>query len=154
MLFQLGDYQLDIDIERTRAFYQAAEVITDGCVCDGCSNYLLAADGFPQSVKEFFTMLGIDIRKAAEIITWCSEDGGKSLFYGGFYHICGRIVNHVDCWEENGARNDTMYPIAAGYAVGFTESVSLLEKDFPIPALQMEISFRNVPWLLETKNPY
>lgn len=154
MIFAFGDYQLDIDVERTRAFYQTAEMITAGCACDGCSNYLAASDGFPESVKAFFSMLGVDVRKAAEIITWCSEDDGKALYYGGFYHICGRILNHVDCWEANGSMNDTMYSITAGYAVGFTESVSLLEAGFPMPALQMEIGFHQVPWLLDTKNTY
>ena len=39
MLFELGHYILDIDIERTRAFYDQAEIITDGCNCQGCRNY-------------------------------------------------------------------------------------------------------------------
>lgn len=154
MVFELGDYQLEIDVEKTRAFYETADTITDGCTCDGCRNYALAVDGFPQSVKEFFAMLGVDLQKAAEIIPWCAEDDGKALFYGGFYHICGRIRNHVDCWKDNGAMSGNMYVIAAGYAVGFTENVSLLEANFPTPVLQMEIDFHHVPWLSEQKNPY
>lgn len=99
-------------------------------------------------------MLGVDPQKAAEIIPWCAEDDGKALFYGGFYHICGRILNHVDCWKDNGAMSGNMYAITAEYAVGFTESVSLLEDGFPVPVFQMEIDFHHVPWLLEQKNTY
>lgn len=154
MIFELGDYRLEIDVERTRAFYRDAGFLTEDCICDGCCNYLLAADGFPQEVKEFFGRLGVDLKKAAEIIAWCAEDEGKSLFYGGFYHLCGRILNCVDCWEENGAMSDKIYPIAEEYAVAFTEKVHLLEEGFPVPVLQMEIFFHHVPWLLDAKNGY
>lgn len=150
MILEFGNYKIDVDVEKTKLFYETAEEITDGCSCDGCQNYMLAINLFPQSVKDFFNRLGIDLRKAPDVFSYCSEDDGKALFYGGFYHICGRSLTSNDCWNDNGA----LHSISEGYSVGFTNNVHLLEAGFPMPAFQIEIFFHNVPWLLKKKNPY
>ena len=155
MIFEFGDYILDIDVEKTRAFYAAAPL--NDCDCDGCVNFRLAADSFPAEVKEFFEKLGADPKKAAELMVWVAEDGGKSLWYGGFYHLCGSITNGKDC--KTPARGEIThtgsgYRIAEGYSAGFTSSADLVEDGFPGPIVQMEIDFHRVPWVRECENPY
>lgn len=155
MIFEIGAYKLDIDVEKNKSFYKNAEKITDGCSCDGCCNYLMATEMFPKEVKVFFDKLGIDCKKAAEIITWSSENNAKALFYGGFYHLCGEILTGDNCWKDNGEMNENeMYSVVEGYSVGFSRQITLLEKDFPYPVIQMEIDFHNVPWVLEKENTY
>ena len=157
MIFEFGDYTLDIDVEKTRAFYDAAP--TNDCDCDGCVNYRMAADSFPAEVKEFFEALGADPKKAAELMVWAAEDGGRSLWYGGFYHLCGKILSEKDCKKP--AENDlthiesrAFFRIAGGYSAGFTNDADLLEDGFPAPAVQMETDFHRVPWVRECENPY
>ena len=155
MILEIGTYTLDIDIEKNKLFYKNAAQITDGCSCDGCCNYMIATEIFPKEVKDFFDNLGIDSKKAAEIITWCSENNAKSMFYGGFYHLCGELLSGNNCWKDSGEMNeDELYSIVEGYSVGFSSEVSLPEDNFPFPIIQMEINFHNVPWLLKKENHY
>lgn len=51
MIFELGQYILDVDVEQTRVCYQNQRLLTDGCDCDGCRNYLLAYELFPEKLK-------------------------------------------------------------------------------------------------------
>ena len=155
MEFVLSSLVLEIDVDKTKKLYQALEEVTDGCSCDGCRNYMLARERFPEAVKDFFGKLGVDPGKAAEIITWNAEDGGRALHYGGFYHLCGRLIKGDDCWQASGEMDtEAFYPVTKGYAVGFTDSVSLPEEGLPRPVLQMEIDFHGVPWLLDKENSY
>lgn len=39
MVFEIGKYTLDIDVDKTREFYIRAQKITEGCDCQGCRNY-------------------------------------------------------------------------------------------------------------------
>ena len=155
MYFEFDEYKLDIDVEKNKKFYKNAENITDGCSCDGCCNYFFATELFPKEVKDFFDKLGIDCKKATEIMVWCSEDNGKYLYYGGFYHLCGSILSGEDYWKDDGTINmPQLYHISDGYSVGFSRQTALLEKDFPHPVIQMEIDFHKVPWVLENINSY
>lgn len=154
-VFTFGKYRLDIDVGRTRLFYNRAERITDGCSCDNCRNYELATEFFPSEVHEFFSEIGVDIKKAAEIYT--SDDNGKIVDYNGFYHICAQMLSDTNCWvpiekiKDNGLSafdENNLYLITEGFSVGFTNECHLLEENFPLPVIQMEISFR-CPWVLE-----
>ena len=155
MVFEIGACKLDIDVEKNKIFYKNAKKITDYCSCDGCNNYVMATEFFPNEVKDFFDKLGIDCKKPAEIWVWCSENDGKVLYYGGFYHLCGQLLQGEDFWKDNGMRNDEgVYHLVDGYSVGFSRKIELLEKDFPCPAIQMEIDFSKVPWVLKSRNSY
>ena len=103
----------------------------------------------------FFNELGNDIRKAVEIMVWCSENNGQALYYGGFYHICGELLSGENFWKDSGEINmSEVYSITEGYRVGFSRQTALLEENFPNPVIQMEIDFHNVPWVLENENSY
>lgn len=155
MIFDFGSLRVEIDVHKIREFYDLAPIITDGCSCDGCRNYISAIDRFPPPVKKFFSKTGFDAKKATEIITWHSEGNGSALHYGGFYHLCGRLIKGNDYWKEDGGRDeDGLYLISEGYLVGFTNRISLPEDYLPAPAIQMEIDFHAVPWMLEKENSY
>lgn len=148
MELEFNDLVIEADPEKTKLLYAGAERITDGCDCGGCRNYALAAERFPPEVSEFFSRMGIDPEKPAEVYLLDRKDADTAR-YGGFYHLCGRIINGDDDLNEKleDATSD-FYPIAEGYYVAFTESISLPEEDVPLPALQMEIDF-TLPRLLE-----
>jgi len=141
MKFTLHDLILELDAEKTRRFYAETDA-SDECDCAGCRNYRLAVPRFPAEVADIFRRLGIDVGKPAEIIPWSAEEGGRAMHYGGFYHLCGRLIRGGH------------YTVTDGFSVSFTEDVSLPETGLPSPALQMEIDFHGVPWLLDEENPY
>ena len=66
--------------------------------------------------------------------------------------MCGKIVEGEEVWKDDGKLN--LLEICEGYSVGFTTEISLPEEDLPQPALQIEIFFHGVPWLLDEENPY
>ncbi len=147
MIVTLGGTVLETDREENRRLYAGWETVTDGCGCDGCRNFLLAVPSLPEPVRDFFDGLGVDLRKAAEVIPWNGEDGGKRMHYGGFYHLGGRL-------RAGGLEKAGFTPLAEGYCVAFTEEISLPEADCPARALQLEIDFSGVPWLMDSGNPY
>lgn len=162
MIFTFGKFTINVDIEKNREFYRSAETLTKGCDCDGCRNYENAADSFPESVREFFGKLGIDPKKGTEIYVNCSEENGKKLFYGGFYHLCGTVLDGDNAWETqiidstttiSHINEDYQYEIAEGYFVVFSGGEALLENGFPEPVITMDIEF-HIPWVLDTENTY
>ena len=63
MIFQFGEYKIDVDVEKTRQFYDRAKTVSEGCQCDGCLNFERAVDKLPQNIRDFFSALGVDIKK-------------------------------------------------------------------------------------------
>lgn len=83
MIFHIGENIVDIDVEMTKKFYQQAIKIADECQCQGCRNYDIAVDFLPKAVRDFFDMIGVDMKKPAEVYVNC-ENKNNILFYGGF----------------------------------------------------------------------
>ena len=66
MIFQFGEYKIDVDVEKTRQFYDRAKTVSEGCQCDGCLNFERAVDKLPQNIRDFFSALGVDMKKICE----------------------------------------------------------------------------------------
>lgn len=157
MIFELGQYKVDVDVEKTRQFYQKAEVVSKACSCDGCFNFEKAVSGLPQAVIRFFADLGIDLRKVCECYVNCVNEDG-TLLYGGFSHVCGTIIHGRSawkkinegslCWEEN-----ETFSVSPDFHISFQEEIDLPEADFPQPVIQLEFSAR-LPWVLDKDNTY
>ena len=152
MIFEFGKYKLDIDVEKTRAFYRRAGRITDGCTCQGCRNYEQWVGSSCVEPKHVLEQMGVAMEKACEVYVNCPNEDG-SVFYGGFYHLCGRILQEAVVWHEvseghAALREMSFVELGGGYQVAFTDEVVLLEDDFPVPAIQMEV-MANIPWVLE-----
>lgn len=161
MIFRFSDYILDVDVERTRAFY-ARE---DGwqCDCQDCRNYDKAILTAPEAVLELLRSLGIDPRKPAEVfnVTGMREEDG-TVWYNGWFHVCGTLVECPETVTETVAEDGSRslsYRWELGYrpepdypfALLPTREIDLLPKDFPAPAVELEFD-THLPWALPT--PY
>ena len=159
MLFDLEQFQIDIDVEKTRTFYKDADAVSKGCSCGGCRNYEKAVDVLPDEVTHFFNELGVDMKKVCEVYVNCGNPDG-TLLYGGFYHLCGELLEGKSAWVSESDSSsishwekEKAFHITDSFYVSFHNSCSLLEDGFPLPALQLEIS-ANVPWVLPENNTY
>ena len=160
MRLAFGQFILDVDVERTRAYYHSQETGI-GCDCSGCRNYERAAEAFSEKLRDFFRTLGIDPGKPAEVyVSYTRADG--TLLYGGFYHLCGTLLQGKGGWQAvyAGPKNktsvwkrETCYSVTDRFFIAFTEDIVLLEDGFPTPVLQMEID-ASLPWMLEEENDY
>ncbi len=159
MIFRFADYVLDVDVERTRAFYSREDVKVSSaqCVCQGCQNYDGAILSAPETVLDFLRSLGIDPRKPAEVydvMGQLDEDG--KVRYNGFYHVCGVRLQGENAWvsivkDMMHLDENRMYAVDESFKVSFEEKAIMIHQAFPEPVLQMEIDAR-LPWVLPT--PY
>ena len=141
MIFTLGEYILDIDVEKTKDFYR--DYVYE-CNCDACVNYKLAAtDTFPD-VSKLFDQFGLDISKPSEVYDMDSEN--NILFCGGWYHISGKIIK-----DTASKSNEDMCLLNDNFRIGFSTECTLLEKNFPTPCFQMYI-YAHLPWKLDKEN--
>lgn len=155
MIFNFGPYTIDIDVERTRAFYDRDDikVTSDQCTCAGCQNYDKAILHAPAVVPDFFQSLGIDPRKPAECFDMMGgPDEDVTIYYNGFYHVCGVRLKGEDCWVDTTKDMkhldvDGMYVLDPSFKVSFEEGVLMLHEDFPTPVLQIEID-THLPWVI------
>lgn len=150
MVLNFGNFTVDVDAERTAQFYrERAKSTSEWCECRGCQNFDKAVLKAPKSVLEFLETMGIDPCKPAETCDAAGEmfDDG-TIYYWGFYHICGEIIECPDCWKkeapevENTAelQRGTLYRpyVTEDFKFGFTDNVHLLVEGFPEPCIQLE----------------
>ena len=157
MIFQFGEYKIDVDVEKTRQFYDRAKTVSEGCQCDGCLNFERAVDKLPQNIRDFFSALGVDMKKICECYVYCAKDE-NTLYYGGFCHICGTLLSgksawkptsdSTACWDEKAT-----YPLSPNFGVSFSDRIDMPEPDFPLPVIQLDFD-ADIPWVLEKKNSY
>mgnify|MGYP001446336723 CR=1 FL=1 len=155
MRFEIGNYTLDVDVERTRRAYRDMPLTSEGCSCVACQNYSEAIGTLPDETRRFFDSLGMEMRKASEVYMLDALDDFL-VEYGGFYHICGEIVTGESPWVLIGENKramtfhldkNRMVTVDSRLKVGFRAECDLLPKGFPAPCFQMEIS-AHLPWLL------
>ena len=154
MIFEQGVYVIEHDPERTEAFYaQAPETL---CSCSGCRNFRAAVSQMPEGLRAFLEQFGIDPAKPAEMSAVYAPDAGR-IFYDGFYHLRGELREGTEPFIQTGPKNfqlDQSYLLPVGeVTVWFGAKCALVDRDFPRPVLQLEVSFY-LPWVLEEENPY
>lgn len=142
MIFEFNYHKVEIDVEKTKAFYENAEYITSHCQCSGCRNFEKAANLISEKATSIFNDMGIDMQKACEVYG-ITENNNNTLYYGGFYHLCGKLISS----EQSNNRIDDNFEFI------FTDEIDLLEDNFPEPVIQLEF-YATVPWLLEEKMSY
>ncbi|WP_315121991.1 hypothetical protein [uncultured Clostridium sp.] len=160
MRVTIGEYILDINVEENQNYYRNERYVSEGCQCDGCQNYELAVERVSPEISKLFNQLGIDIKKPAEVYVNCSHN--DILYYGGFYHMCGRIIKGESPWQivskteefmSSHLAEDKMKCISNNFRIAFQEECLLLDENFPTPCIQMEI-LAYLPWVLEKPNTY
>ena len=157
MIFTFGNYTVDVDVEKTRQTYKRLPLITQGCDCDGCQNFEKAVDVLPKAVRAFFDDLGIDLKKIVECYVNCKNED-DTLFYGGFCHVCGTLIQGESAWvnisETHSYYNtDLTYCLDENFRISFQEECVLIEEHFDAPILQIEF-VANIPWVLDKENLY
>ena len=146
--FTLPPYRLNIDIAATRAYCAAHPFPRVTCGCAGCRNFVRAVKTLPPAVTDFFSALGLDPERAAEV---CVDHADKkSCLYGSWYHLVGELTAGE---PPPGHLCGAWLTLAEGVEAAFGQECHLLPEDFPRPCLQLNLEWR-LPWLLEEKNPY
>ncbi|MBS3680772.1 hypothetical protein KGF86_11140 [Ornithinibacillus massiliensis] len=147
---ELGSWIIEVDVMKTKEFYNHYHLITEDCDCEDCANYVLACETFPHEIKALFHSLGIDPRKEGEISHYIANQDGTHV-YGIFYHIVGRIIDGPENWPSNVISTEVLTPYSIEQCeadVWFTQDLALVPEGFPKPIIQVEIKM-NVPWLLK-----
>ena len=156
MLFQFENFAIDVDVEQTRKYYKETQrTLTEGCDCVLCKNFLAASKGLGPEIRDFFEHLGVDISKAPDMTTMHGDPERNILYYDGFYHLCGSVVDGAIRQEISQAPGSSFfctprYSVTSDCEVYFTTRHALVEKGFPDPVLEMEVSVE-VPWVLGGK---
>ena len=153
MIFDFGNFRVDIDVESTKAFYSKyGKTVLEDCGCVNCRNYYEVILKASDKVKSFFNSIGIDPQKSPEATWWYTNENGIA-YYSIIFHVVGTIIQSVDIYKpigDNGYQliNENLYEIDKDFKVGFTSNVVLVEKDFPNPCIQLEIE-AYLPWMID-----
>ncbi len=159
MLFEIGVYRLDVDVERTKAYY-AAQGGGIGCDCAGCRNYEKACRQLSAPIQSFLRQFGIAPEHPINLCDLSAGDppNSASVVYDGMFYICGTILAGNNPWIQTGPKSqkinpDYMIDLDPDSYAYFEEPFGLMDLSFPHPVIQLEIIF-TLPWLLEEPNPY
>ncbi len=156
MLFEIGVYRLNVDVERTKAYY-AAQGGNIGCDCAGCRNYEKACHQLSAPIQSFLRQFGITPEHPINLSTGYLSDGAR-VVYDGMFYICGTILAGNNPWIQTGPKSRKIDPdytidLDPDSSAYLEEPFGLLDLSFPHPVIQLEIIF-TLPWLLEEPNPY
>ncbi len=155
MFFHLTNFILDVDVERTRAFYKRTDVPTtsQGCSCMDCQNFDKAILTIPATVTEFLQSLGIDPQKPVEVFNVTGErESDGTIWYNGWYHVCGKVVqwskfeqteNHLSYSREDCHRPDPAFR----FEVIAVPTVDLARGQMPTPIIQLDFD-THLPYVL------
>lgn len=135
--FVFAPYRLLVDVEATRAWYDAYGEPAGGCGCAYCRNFLAAAPALPPEVKGFLAPLGLELCRPGEVMEWCREADGRHL-YTVQYHLAGTLL-------EKGEADIRLAPEITG---GFASGMGPFLQGFPEPFFQCYLDLR-LPWVLE-----
>lgn len=95
-LVQIGDWELLVDIPKTKAFYEQMDVQNDIL---HWLNYIEISSFIDLEIQAFFDSFGIDIVKPSNLSCHPVEDGSK-MMYTGSYHLYGeRLKGELDGWD-------------------------------------------------------
>ena len=157
MIIEISNHKLDVDLDKTKEFYTTAPLVSESCSCNGCHNFEKAVDALPTEVIDFFSQLGIDMKKMCEVYA-SHENADGTLSYGGFTHICGKIIEGDSAWVEASPNSsywesEKAIHITNNFQVTFKEECYLLEDNFPRPSFQLELQ-ADIPWVLPEEHDY
>ena len=138
MRLNLGNIELEIDVEATRQAYAKVELSgPDDCTCPHCQNWVAQRDKiFPQEIIELLVRMGIKPGCESQVSVIDNSDG--RLDYWGSYPFVGNIIK--------GNKQTFEYPDLSLFAwEGFAHPFD----QFPTGRTQ-ELNFRvKLDWVLE-----
>ena len=142
MILEFGACRVDVDTEATKAFYETAPTTTQKCDCIDCRNYEKYTEYLSPKVETFFTSLGINAAKSAEMRA-VDTSNADVIVYEGTYVFVGTVL--AGAGEE--------IALTRNFKVAFASETIPAEAGLPANAAEIRIS-ANFPWVLTVKNPY
>ena len=142
MILEFGRYTIDIDIEKTKAFYASNLSITtnEACSCDRCQRFPHAITSTSNTVLDFLHRLGIDPQKAGEVFGSSDE---KIDHYSGWYHTVGTLLEGKVVGVSYDNSNAFSPDENVDFQVWFEDDpnrMGPIEESFPTPVLEMSFS--------------
>ena len=136
MLFEFGRYIVDVDLEKTKEFYDSDQSVptNEACSCDRCQRFPKAILSSSNAVLDFLHCLGIDPTKAGEVIGSSSDD------YWGWYHVVGTLIEGRLTEKRLDDTNAFRPDINTKFKVWFEDDPDLMgwiEDGFPSPVLEI-----------------
>lgn len=124
--------------------------------------WIYEAENTIRELKELLGAAAIDIQHIGSTaipsihVNHVNDDG--TLFYGGFYHLCGTLSEGRSAWKSLSDKTaywdaETAFSVSSNFHVSFHKDIVLLEKGFPLPVIQLDFT-ADIPWVLEKKNTY
>lgn len=153
MIFNFGPYTVDIDIEKTREYYN--NLVIPEIYCNmGYKNYVAIIPHLPVEVKSFYKAIGVDIYKIREVYVNCVNRDG-SICYGGFYCFYGNVIknNELSLYEKETLKDGYAYALTKDYCIEFIEYENVEDSNNTLTNFKIDI-LANMPWILSEANPY
>ena len=138
MIFYFGRYTIDVDVEKTKAFYVSDFSVASNevCSCDCCQHFPDAIMTCSTIVVDFLHNLGIDPRKPGEVF-------GEKYSCSGWYHIVGTLLNGRVTELSSDGSNAFVPDETVNFKVWFDDDIKRMgwiEDNFPSPILEMSFS--------------
>ena len=159
MIFTLGNYVIDVDVDRTREAYARLPLLSDDCQCRACRNWVLATDALHEGTRIFFAKIGIDLKKVFEAHPQKSNEERTSLLYEGTARLYGKIlkgeaamIHETDVEKVDLVFNEAgAYPVASNFKICFDEYLDIPDGVFRGDDI-IEMYFRaDMPLVLDEK---
>lgn len=144
MIFEFGRYIIDVNVAKTKAFYDSdlSFPTNDVCSCAMCQHFPKAILSSSDMILNFLYSLGINPVKAGEVFG--SSDAEQSVDrYSGWYHIVGTILEgrltSINYDDTNAFVPDTKTNFKVWF-IDDTDKMGWIQENFPDPVLEVSFS--------------
>jgi hypothetical protein len=134
MILRVGEWKLDIDVQRTMQYY--AKESEQRCDCAYCRNFSAVVDEKFPDLRSFLVQFGVDIDTPDESMPY---DGPGEMWYVNVYSVCGKIL------EGDGKKLEV-----DGVNIHlFSENRRQVPSYSPEPSFFLETGMIALPWVLD-----
>lgn len=134
MILRVGEWVLDVYIERTLEYY--AEESAQRCDCAYCRNFSASVDAEYPQLRPFLAQFGIDIDTPDESMPY--DQPGK-MWYENIYSVCGQILE-----------GDQTVQTIQGVDVELSaENTREIPSSAPSPCFYLNVGMIQLPWILD-----
>ncbi|MHA6252528.1 hypothetical protein [Oceanobacillus sp. CAU 1775] len=138
---KLANWLLEVDVEKTREFYDKG---IDVCDCLDCKNYVEACKQLDASLTFLFNELGINPSMPAHLSQFPTEEQMTKLYIGN-YHLVGNLL--AGEWSTSSDWNESNTIKRENFTFGFSRELEFVPEDYPRPVLQLDFEAA-IPWVL------
>lgn len=142
-IIELGDYTLEVDVEKTYEENQKIPTIDFQCSCDHCSNFSMTVESANPKFFEILDLFGLDKLHTSEVYEIDFRDGVYT--YAVFFHIVGKF--EVDDKDRDDIYQNKIIQFSDELSIWFMDSGAPIPDDFPEPYFIMECMLK-LPRLL------